>query len=123
MANLKGLLGLSARLRAPLGIPRAVAENAPPAKTRLMKGPWTTGHTVIAVCSTPFVYSALKSFYMTARMRRLNTEEILSDRFTWLHERMLEDEVDSVLIQQVANSNVDRSKPLLRLGPSYVRST
>ena len=34
-----------------------------------------------------------------------------------------EDEVDALLIQQVANSNVDRAQPLLRLGPSYVRPT
>lgn len=35
------------------------------------------------------VVCAVQSTYMTARMRRLDTQEILSDRFTWLHERML----------------------------------
>lgn len=29
-------------------------------KARILKGPWTTGHTVIAVCAAPFVYSAAK---------------------------------------------------------------
>ncbi|KAL8430781.1 hypothetical protein Efla_004017 [Eimeria flavescens] len=121
MGALRALLGLSASLRAPLGVPLSAKPKASMQKARLFRGPWTTGHSVLAVCAAPFIYSAAKSMYMTARMRRLDTQEILSDRFTWLHERMLEDEVDALLIQQVENSKVDRTQPLLRLGPSFVR--
>ncbi|KAL8275097.1 hypothetical protein Esti_000976 [Eimeria stiedai] len=123
MATFRPLLGLSAWRRAPLGVPFQAQSKALLQKTCWVMSPWTTGHSVLAVCAAPFLYSAAKSIYMTMRMRRLNTQEILSDRFTWLHERMLEDEVEALLIEQVANSNVDRTQPLLRLGPSYVRST
>ncbi|KAL8452387.1 hypothetical protein Emed_001392 [Eimeria media] len=123
MPTLRSLLGLSAWRRAPLGVPFQAQSKALMQKTRFAMGPWTTGHSVLAVCAAPFLYSAAKSMYMTMRMRRLDTQEILSDRFTWLHERMLEDEVDALLIEQVANSNVDRTQPLLRLGPSYTAVT
>ncbi|CDJ46214.1 hypothetical protein, conserved [Eimeria brunetti] len=116
------MVGLSRALRAPLGVPRLIQEKLT-SQLRSERFQWTAGHTVIALFAVPFVYWGAKSTYMTTRMRRLETQEILSDRFTWLHERMLEDEVDAILVQQVANSNIDRTQPLLRLGPSYVRSS
>ncbi|CDJ31655.1 uncharacterized protein EMH_0039690 [Eimeria mitis] len=121
MRTLQSMVGLSRALRAPLGVPRLIQEKLASSQLRNERFQWSTGHTVIALFSVPFVYWGAKSTYMTARMRRLDTQEILSDRFTWLHERMLEDEVDALLIQQVADSNIDRAQPLLRLGPSYVR--
>ncbi|CDJ66824.1 hypothetical protein, conserved [Eimeria necatrix] len=120
MRAVGSLLGFSRTLRSPLGLPLKFQQKFE--QSPIKRGQWRTGHTIIALFATPFLYSALKSAYMTVRMRRLETQEILSDRFTWLHERMLEDEVEALLIQQVANSNVDRTQPLLRLGPSYVRS-
>lgn len=114
---------LSRAMRAPLGVPGSLREKVAFSQPRKKWCQWTVGHTVIALFAAPFVYWGAKSTYMTARLRRLDTQEILSDRFTWLHERMLEDEVDALLIRQLADSNIDRTQPFLRLGPSYVRST
>lgn len=70
--------------------------------------------------AAPYLYGGLKTIYSTFKYRRLNEQEILSDRFTWLHERFLEDEVESVLLQQVPPGGFDKSRPGLLLGPSIV---
>uniref|UniRef100_A0A0G4FIV2 Uncharacterized protein n=1 Tax=Chromera velia CCMP2878 TaxID=1169474 RepID=A0A0G4FIV2_9ALVE len=72
------------------------------------------GTSVLAVAAIPFVYSYLKSAYWHRRFNKLAKNEILSERFQWLNERMLDDEVDKVLISQ--GTSTDPSKPGLLLG-------
>merc|ERR1719469_582310 len=63
---------------------------------------------------TPTIYRSIKDFYWTRALRKLNTEEIISDRYDWLKLAMLRDEVESELLKQVP---ADGFKPL-QLGPS-----
>ncbi|XP_953216.1 methylase-like protein, putative [Theileria annulata] len=37
----------------------------------------------------PFLYEYTKEFYWTQRLKKLNMDEIISDRFTWLHHCMI----------------------------------
>mmetsp|Transcript_24313 Transcript_24313/g.43441 ORF Transcript_24313/g.43441 Transcript_24313/m.43441 type:complete len:137 (+) Transcript_24313:74-484(+) len=63
---------------------------------------------------TPTIYRSSKDFYWTRQLRTLNTEEIISDRYDWLRIQMLQDEVESVLLNQVPEGGVKS----LELGPS-----
>eukprot|EP00747_Dinoflagellata_sp_TGD_P210793 gnl/TRDRNA2_/TRDRNA2_84041_c0_seq1.p1 gnl/TRDRNA2_/TRDRNA2_84041_c0~~gnl/TRDRNA2_/TRDRNA2_84041_c0_seq1.p1 ORF type:complete len:118 (+),score=28.48 gnl/TRDRNA2_/TRDRNA2_84041_c0_seq1:97-450(+) len=49
---------------------------------------------------TPSIYRSIKDFYWTRQLRKLNTEEIISDRYEWLRISMLKDEVEAVLLTQ-----------------------
>eukprot|EP00747_Dinoflagellata_sp_TGD_P163731 gnl/TRDRNA2_/TRDRNA2_182732_c0_seq1.p1 gnl/TRDRNA2_/TRDRNA2_182732_c0~~gnl/TRDRNA2_/TRDRNA2_182732_c0_seq1.p1 ORF type:complete len:111 (+),score=31.67 gnl/TRDRNA2_/TRDRNA2_182732_c0_seq1:160-492(+) len=49
---------------------------------------------------TPSIYRSFKDFYWTRQLRKLNTEEIISDRYEWLRISMLKDEVEAVLLTQ-----------------------
>ncbi|CAK0872833.1 unnamed protein product [Prorocentrum cordatum] len=62
---------------------------------------------------TPVIYRSFKDFYWTRQLRKLNTEEVIADRYQWLKLGMLQDEVDAVLLKQVPASGV---APLV-LGP------
>ncbi|CAE8700742.1 unnamed protein product [Polarella glacialis] len=55
---------------------------------------------------TPTLYRSAKDFYWTRQLRKLNTEEIISDRYDWLRLSMLQDEVEAVLLQQVPAGGV-----------------
>eukprot|EP00927_Polykrikos_kofoidii_P039962 TRINITY_DN3424_c0_g3_i1.p1 TRINITY_DN3424_c0_g3~~TRINITY_DN3424_c0_g3_i1.p1 ORF type:complete len:131 (-),score=27.17 TRINITY_DN3424_c0_g3_i1:143-535(-) len=63
---------------------------------------------------TPTLYRSAKDAYWTRQLRKLDTEELVSDRFEWLRLNMLKDEVESGLLSQVPEGGV---KPL-ELGPS-----
>ncbi|SBS87907.1 conserved Plasmodium protein, unknown function [Plasmodium ovale] len=84
---------------------------------------WTkanVGPFFICLLTTPYWFSALKSIYWTIRYEQLNKQEILSDRFTWLYERMLEDEVHKTLLQKLPSYNFKNSGPENILGPSKI---
>ncbi|VWU49099.1 conserved protein, unknown function [Hepatocystis sp. ex Piliocolobus tephrosceles] len=84
---------------------------------------WTKaniGPLCIGILTAPYWFSALKNFYWTTRYERLNQQEILSDRFTWLYERMLEDEVHKTLLRKLPSYNFKDSGPENILGPSKI---
>ncbi|CAE7254311.1 unnamed protein product [Symbiodinium sp. CCMP2592] len=64
----------------------------------------------------PTFYRSFKDFYWTQQLRKLSTEEIISDRYEWLRLNMLKDEVEACLLSQVPEGGI---KPL-ELGPSKV---
>merc|ERR1719400_2870180 len=55
----------------------------------------------LALFFTPTIYRSCKDFYWTRQLRKLNTEEIISDRYEWLRMSMIQDEVDAELLRQV----------------------
>jgi len=63
---------------------------------------------------TPSLYRSFKDFYWTQQLRKLNTEEIISDRYDWLRMNMLQDEVEAGLLEQVPAGGI----PALTLGPA-----
>eukprot|EP00408_Alexandrium_pacificum_P063073 CAMPEP_0171174548 /NCGR_PEP_ID=MMETSP0790-20130122/10783_1 /TAXON_ID=2925 /ORGANISM="Alexandrium catenella, Strain OF101" /LENGTH=133 /DNA_ID=CAMNT_0011639423 /DNA_START=66 /DNA_END=467 /DNA_ORIENTATION=- len=63
---------------------------------------------------TPTIYRSVKDFYWTRQLKKLDTEEIVSDRYEWLRLGMLQDEVETALLKQVPAGGF---KPL-ELGPS-----
>merc|ERR1712194_947823 len=63
---------------------------------------------------TPTIYRSFKDFYWTRQLRKLNTEEIISDRYDWLKTSMIQDEVEAALLKKVPEGGF---KPL-DLGPS-----
>merc|ERR1719343_374384 len=50
---------------------------------------------------TPTIYRSCKDFYWTRQLRKLNTEEVISDRYQWLKLSMIQDEVEAELLKQV----------------------
>eukprot|EP00435_Cladocopium_sp_Y103_P028799 s266_g7.t1 len=48
----------------------------------------------------PSLYRSFKDFYWTQQLRKLSTEEIISDRYEWLRLNMLQDEVETELLKQ-----------------------
>eukprot|EP00434_Breviolum_minutum_P008846 symbB.v1.2.007801.t1/scaffold485.1/size197678/4 len=62
----------------------------------------------------PSLYRSFKDFYWTQQLRKLSTEEIISDRYEWLRLNMLQDEVETSLLKQMPAGGV---KPL-ELGPA-----
>merc|ERR1712039_252127 len=62
---------------------------------------------------TPTLYRSFKDFYWTRQLRKLETEEIISDRYEWLRINMLQDEVEAALLKQVPAGGVAS----LELGP------
>merc|ERR1712087_1278 len=61
---------------------------------------------------TPTIYRSFKDFYWTRQLKKLNTEEVISDRYEWLRLNMLQDEVEAVLVKNAG------SVAALELGPS-----
>merc|ERR1712203_350625 len=61
---------------------------------------------------TPTIYRSFKDFYWTRQLKKLNTEEIISDRYEWLRLNMLQDEVEAALVKNAA------SVAPLELGPA-----
>merc|ERR1719203_504042 len=60
---------------------------------------------------TPSLYRSAKDFYWTRQLRKLETEEIIGDRYEWLRLNMIKDEVEATLMKQAV------PEPLL-LGPA-----
>ncbi|CBZ54276.1 conserved hypothetical protein [Neospora caninum Liverpool] len=84
---------------------------------------WTkanVGPFFLFLFTSPFWYQGIKTMYASCRYRKLNEREIISDRYTWLHERMLEDEVERTLLQHVPAGGFDKTRPGLILGPSIL---
>merc|ERR1711920_36568 len=52
---------------------------------------------------TPTIYRSFKDFYWTRQLKKLNTEEVISDRYEWLRLNMLQDEVEAALVKTAAN--------------------
>merc|ERR1711957_158081 len=50
---------------------------------------------------TPTIYRSFKDFYWTRQLRKLNTEEVISDRYEWLRTSMIKDEVEAALLKKV----------------------
>merc|ERR1719469_1311111 len=50
---------------------------------------------------TPTMYRSCKDFYWTRQLRKLNTEEVISDRYEWLRMSMIQDEVEAELLKKV----------------------
>jgi len=50
---------------------------------------------------TPTLYRGMKDMYWTRQMRKLNTEEVIADRYEWLRMSMIQDEVEAELLKQV----------------------
>merc|ERR1712151_344818 len=63
---------------------------------------------------TPTIYRSFKDAYWTRQLRKLNTEEIISDRYEWLRLSMLQDEVEEALLKQAQSTALGP----LTLGPS-----
>merc|ERR1719150_1489380 len=63
---------------------------------------------------TPTIYRSFKDFYWTRQLRKLNTEEVISDRYEWLRMNMIQDEVEAALLEKVPAGGVAP----LELGPS-----
>uniref|UniRef100_A0A7S0AIA4 Uncharacterized protein n=1 Tax=Pyrodinium bahamense TaxID=73915 RepID=A0A7S0AIA4_9DINO len=68
---------------------------------------------VLLFCA-PTIYRSAKDFYWTRQLKKLNTEEIISDRYEWLRLNMLQDEVEAALLKQVPAGGFAP----LELGPS-----
>ncbi|KAF8820192.1 putative membrane protein [Cardiosporidium cionae] len=95
------------------------------------------GPPFIFLLTSPWWIEGLKSIYWSFRYRSLNQQEILSDRFAWLHERMLvwflhisklsneintiiyEDDVERIILKKVPDGGFKKDGPALMLGPSY----
>merc|ERR1712014_372236 len=50
---------------------------------------------------TPTIYRSCKDMYWTRQLRKLNTEEVISDRYEWLRMSMIHDEVEAALLKHV----------------------
>ncbi|GAB68697.1 hypothetical protein PCYB_141250 [Plasmodium cynomolgi strain B] len=84
---------------------------------------WTkanVGPFFICLLTAPYWFAGIKNIYWTLRYEQLNKQEILSDRFTWLYERMLEDEVHKTLLQKLPSYNFKNNGPENMLGPSQI---
>ncbi|KAK2194962.1 uncharacterized protein BdWA1_003554 [Babesia duncani] len=57
----------------------------------------------LSLLSFPYIYNYLQQTYWTARFRRLNMNEIISDRMAWLHQCMLHDEIERTVLKQASN--------------------
>ncbi|CAG9471815.1 conserved Plasmodium protein, unknown function [Plasmodium vivax] len=84
---------------------------------------WTkanVGPFFIGLLTAPYWFAGIKNIYWTLRYEQLNKQEILSDRFTWLYERMLEDEVHKTLLQKLPSYKFKDNGPENMLGPSQI---
>merc|ERR1719458_903549 len=63
---------------------------------------------------TPTMYRSIKDFYWTRQLQKLNTEEVISDRYEWLRMSMIQDEVAGELLKQVPAGDV-RPREFVRL--------
>merc|ERR1719174_103140 len=64
---------------------------------------WKKAHLgpfVLLLVFTPTIYRSVKDFYWTRQLRKLNTEEIIGDRYEWLRLNMIKDEVEASLLKR-----------------------
>ena len=59
------------------------------------------GPLFVLLLLTPTMYRSFKDFYWTRQLKKLSTEEIISDRYEWLRLGMIRDEVEEDLLKQV----------------------
>merc|ERR1712118_183224 len=74
-----------------------------PAKFFEEKYFWNKAHLgpfVLLLVFTPTIYRSAKDFYWTRQLKKLNTEEIISDRYEWLRLNMIKDEVEAACLKQ-----------------------
>ncbi|KAG6440142.1 putative integral membrane protein [Babesia bovis T2Bo] len=64
------------------------------------RGSRLLGITCLSIIASPYIYNYCKQAYWTRRYKKLNMDEIISDRFTWLHHCMLRDEIERTIIKQ-----------------------
>merc|ERR1712125_317923 len=70
---------------------------------------WEKAHVgpfFLLLAFTPTLYRSAKDFYWTRQLRKLNTEEIIADRYEWLRMNMVQDEVEAALLKQVPAGGV-----------------
>merc|ERR1719158_280777 len=75
---------------------------------------WSKAHLgpfVLLLVFTPTIYRSVKDFYWTRQLKKLNTEEIISDRYEWLRLNMIRDEVEAAALKKGVPE-------MLMLGPS-----
>lgn len=70
-----------------------------------------TGPFFLLLLFSPFIYRGFKSWYWTRQMAVLNRQEIVADRYEWLHQTSIKDELDRSLA-----AKADQYQPLM-LGP------
>merc|ERR1712194_69512 len=58
------------------------------------------GPCFIFLFCVPTIYRTFKDFYWTRALAKLNSEEIISDRYEWLRLNMLRDEVEAALLKR-----------------------
>merc|ERR1711972_421433 len=63
---------------------------------------------------TPTIYRSFKDAYWTRQLKKLNTEEIISDRYEWLRLNMLKDEVEAAALAKLPAEGIRPPE----LGPS-----
>eukprot|EP01066_Platyproteum_vivax_P013384 Platyproteum_vivax@DN6064_c0_g1_i1.p1 len=68
--------------------------------------PWFIG-----IVSFGTVYWSVKEAYYSFVFRSRNNRALMSDRFEWLHEMMIKDEVETSLLKKVPQQGFDKSKP------------
>lgn len=68
---------------------------------KIAQGSRRLGLLCLCVISSPYIYGYVTQAYWTRRYKQLNMDEIISDRYTWLHHCMLRDEIDRTLLKQV----------------------
>merc|ERR1711935_307395 len=64
---------------------------------------WKKAHLgtfVLALVFTPTIYRSIKDFYWTRQLKKLNIEEVISDRYEWLRISMIKDEVEAACLKQ-----------------------
>mmetsp|Transcript_21418 Transcript_21418/g.63921 ORF Transcript_21418/g.63921 Transcript_21418/m.63921 type:complete len:137 (-) Transcript_21418:138-548(-) len=110
-------LGAPGNLKASVNSAMGEVSSFSPAKFFEEKYFWgkaNLGPFFLMLLLTPTIYRSVKDFYWTRALRKLNTEEIISDRYDWLRMNMLQDEVEAGLLEQVPAGGI----PALTLGPA-----
>merc|ERR1719333_1907894 len=75
---------------------------------------WSKAHLgpfVLLLVFTPTIYRSFKDAYWTRQLKKLNAEEVISDRYEWLRLNMIKDEVEATLLKQ-------GTPEMVMLGPS-----
>merc|ERR1719506_118377 len=99
------------RFAAPLGLPSKVSvadatrqiTSFSPRAFFEEKNFWNKAHIgtfVLCLVFTPTIYRSIKDAYWTRQLKKLNTEEVISDRYEWLRLNMIKDEVEAACLKQ-----------------------
>jgi hypothetical protein len=52
------------------------------------------------VLAAPFIYGGIKEMYWTRQLKQMNRQEIINDRFNWLHKLSLDAEIEKVVLNK-----------------------